>query len=67
MATSTHLALVFKMLVEQKKINVKSFPSKEVVKSKTVPWRTWYILFSCYSIWQFSNLKDLYSSKNVLG
>ena len=37
MTTSAHLVLVFKMLVKQKKINVKMFPSKEVVKSKTVP------------------------------
>ena len=36
MITSTHLALVFKMIVKQKKINVKMLPSKEVVKSKTV-------------------------------
>ena len=37
MTTSTHWALVFKILAKQKKINVKMFPSKEVVKSKTVP------------------------------
>ena len=37
MTTSTHWALVFKMLVKQKEINVKMFPSKEVVKSKTAP------------------------------
>ena len=37
MTTSTPLVLVFKMLFKQKKINVKIFLSKEVVKSKTVP------------------------------
>ena len=37
MTTSTYLALVFKMLVKEKKIKVKIFPGKEVVKSKTVP------------------------------
>ena len=37
MATTTHLALVFKMLVKGKKIKVKMFTGKEVAKSKTVP------------------------------
>ena len=37
MTTSTYLALVFKMLVKEKKIKVKIFPGKEIVKSKTVP------------------------------
>ena len=36
MTTSIHLALVFKMLSKQKKINIKVFPSIEIVKSKTV-------------------------------
>ena len=36
MTTSIQLALVFKMLVKQKKINIKVFPSIEIVKSKTV-------------------------------
>ena len=37
MTTSKHLALVFKMLVKQKNVNVKVSPSKEFVKSKTYP------------------------------
>ena len=37
MTTSMHLALVFKMVVKQNKINIKMLPRKEVVKSKTVP------------------------------
>ena len=34
---SAYLVLMFTMLVKQRKINVKMFPSKEIVKSKTVP------------------------------
>ena len=34
---STHLILVFKMLVKQRKINIKMFPSKELLKVKQFP------------------------------
>ena len=62
---STHLALVFKMLVKLRKVNVKMITSKDVVGSITVP-----RVFGTYSLVvrvfdNFFNLKSLYSSKNV--
>ena len=46
MTTSTHSALVFKMIVKQKKINVKTFPSKEKFsKVKQLP-----SVFGAYSL-----------------